>query len=548
MAALVTGADPSARGFAETKDLRIASLGNVDAGKSTLTSCLCRGILDDGRGKARSYILRHQHEQRKGQSSSVTMTLTGYRDDEQVLPSGMEGRRSQNKDHYDVASRATHRLQFVDLCGHEKYLKSSIYGLTAMVPDAVMVVVGADRGIQRMTREHVGLACALKIPFFVVLTKIDMAPPEVLTDVQTKLRRLLKRAGRKAFMIRESSDVPDAVKCMEVGQTSFAPVAEVSCVAGTNMEPLRKFIKMLTITKTELVTQVGTSTESKAVSTGESGEIPIMTPLDEASSSQASEASISANSDPLNVLLDESYSPPGVGVVVGGTVRSGVAHVGQKLWVGPTKTGDWFPVQARSIMRQCVPSKAVYNGQHGTFALKSLTKIPLRREMFRKGMVMADEVGVEKARKHTVYEFEAEIKVLHHSTTIDKGYSPFIHLAGSRQSARIQSILSDTGEEVLARTGSQVSVRFRFLHYPEYVEIDRPMVFREGSAKGCGQITAIFDEGGRVVASSSKTPSQAKKHAKVLAEAGIKAEKECLNTQVDAAASQIAGLDVSSDS
>jgi len=39
------------RGYAETSDFRIASLGNVDSGKSTLVGCLTRGLLDDGRGK-----------------------------------------------------------------------------------------------------------------------------------------------------------------------------------------------------------------------------------------------------------------------------------------------------------------------------------------------------------------------------------------------------------------------------------------------------------------------------------------------------------------
>jgi elongation factor 1-alpha len=30
-----------------------------------------------------------------------------------------------------------------------------------------------------MTREHIGIAMALKIPMFVVVTKIDLAPTEV---------------------------------------------------------------------------------------------------------------------------------------------------------------------------------------------------------------------------------------------------------------------------------------------------------------------------------------------------------------------------------
>ena len=43
-------------------ELRIAVVGNVDAGKSTMLGVLTHGALDDGRGKCRSKIFRHKHE------------------------------------------------------------------------------------------------------------------------------------------------------------------------------------------------------------------------------------------------------------------------------------------------------------------------------------------------------------------------------------------------------------------------------------------------------------------------------------------------------
>ena len=33
-----------------------------------------------------------------------------------------------------------------------------------------------------MTKEHLGLALALNVPVFVVITKIDMCPPNVLEE------------------------------------------------------------------------------------------------------------------------------------------------------------------------------------------------------------------------------------------------------------------------------------------------------------------------------------------------------------------------------
>ncbi|CAF4904351.1 unnamed protein product, partial [Rotaria socialis] len=40
-----------------------------------------------------------------------------------------------------------------------------------------------------MTKEHLGLALALGVPVFVIVTKIDMAPPNVLQETMRLLQR-----------------------------------------------------------------------------------------------------------------------------------------------------------------------------------------------------------------------------------------------------------------------------------------------------------------------------------------------------------------------
>ena len=51
------------------QDVRIAVIGNVDSGKSTMIGVLTSGECDDGRGSARSRILRHNHERSNGRTS-----------------------------------------------------------------------------------------------------------------------------------------------------------------------------------------------------------------------------------------------------------------------------------------------------------------------------------------------------------------------------------------------------------------------------------------------------------------------------------------------
>lgn len=67
--------------------------------------------------------------------------------------------------------------------------------------------VGANAGIIGMTKEHLGLALALSVPVFVVVTKIDMCPPNVLQDTLRLLTRVLKSPGcRKVPIMVKTKD------------------------------------------------------------------------------------------------------------------------------------------------------------------------------------------------------------------------------------------------------------------------------------------------------------------------------------------------------
>ncbi len=55
--------------------------------------------------------------------------------------------------------------------------------------------------------EHLGLALALSVPVFIVITKIDMCPPNVLEATMKLLQKILKSPGcRKVPMIVSNVD------------------------------------------------------------------------------------------------------------------------------------------------------------------------------------------------------------------------------------------------------------------------------------------------------------------------------------------------------
>eukprot|EP01110_Echinostelium_bisporum_P012449 TRINITY_DN7043_c0_g1_i1.p1 TRINITY_DN7043_c0_g1~~TRINITY_DN7043_c0_g1_i1.p1 ORF type:complete len:150 (-),score=22.22 TRINITY_DN7043_c0_g1_i1:25-474(-) len=84
-------------------------------------------------------------------------------------------------------------------------------------------------------------------------------------------------------------------------------------------------------------------------------------------------------------------------------------------------------------------------------------------------------------------EFEAEVLVLYHQTTISKNYEAVVHCGTAQQCARIIDINGG-----VIRTGDKAKVRFRFVSRPEFLIVDNRLIFREGRAKGIGRITQIF--------------------------------------------------------
>lgn len=147
---------------------------------------------------------------------------------------------------------------------------------------------------------------------------------------------------------------------------------------------------------------------------------------------------------------------------------------------GPDKSGQFRPVLVRSIHAKRVPVEEAVTGQSAAFALRSLLKKDvLKRQTFRKGMVMVDPALQPRA----VREFVAEVVILHHATTIRVQYQAVVHCGVIRQSAQVREI-----EVPLLRAGDRGHIRFRFVNYGEYIKEGQTLLFREGRTKGLGKV------------------------------------------------------------
>ncbi|WIA18385.1 hypothetical protein OEZ85_009847 [Tetradesmus obliquus] len=149
-------------GMAAT-DLRVAVAGSMDSGKSTLVAVLTHGsdgrpLLDNCRGSARMAVFRHKHEIESGRTSSISQQVLGYDGEGRVL--NYVGVSAPTP--ADITGAAARVLTFIDMGGHEKYLKTVLYGMTCTLPDYVLLCVDALCGVTRITREHLAVAVALE--------------------------------------------------------------------------------------------------------------------------------------------------------------------------------------------------------------------------------------------------------------------------------------------------------------------------------------------------------------------------------------------------
>lgn len=92
----------------------------------------------------------------------------------------------------------------------------------------------------RMTKEHLGLALALKIPVVIIVTKVDICPENVLKQTLEDIQRILKVRGvRKMSMIVKNEE--DMITCIKnIHNDRIVPIFLLSSVTGKHVDLLRQ--------------------------------------------------------------------------------------------------------------------------------------------------------------------------------------------------------------------------------------------------------------------------------------------------------------------
>jgi selenocysteine-specific elongation factor len=166
-----------------------------------------------------------------------------------------------------------HRLGFVDVPGHERFVRNMLAGIGGI--DLVLLVIAADESVKPQTREHFDICRLLSVQRGItVLTKSDLVDAETLEVVKMEVAEYL----RGSFL-----------------DPANAPMVAVSAKTGSGLEELRRELARL-------------AAEAPAKDAGAAFRLPI----------------------------DRVFSMKGFGTVVTGTLISGSVGKDEELEVHPT--------------------------------------------------------------------------------------------------------------------------------------------------------------------------------------------------------------------
>jgi GTPase len=406
----------------------------------SLTTCK----LDDGRGLSRASVFNFVHELKSGRTSSIAHVIMGYDKEGNII-------NNEKLSWTDITKKSSKIINFYDLAGHEKYFRTTILGITSSHPDFCFIIIAANDGITRMTKEHIFLCVTMGIPFAIIVSKIDICNDRknVLVDTMASINRMLKFPGirRLPLNVKNKEDIILAAK--NIYNESVVPIFKTSNITGYGLDNIRFFLNIINKRNPK-----------------------------------------NYNNDPVEYHIDNTFNVYGFGFVLGGQLIKGTIRVGDKLFVGPIH-GEYESITVRSIHSKKTPLQEVNSGAYVCIGIKK--KIPVR-----KGNVVVSAIE----DKLLVKKFKAKITVLKsHSTTIKTGYEPIMCTSCIRETVKILNIENKINyrqtkelqeEDNVLRSGDVAEVTFEFKYNFHYIKPNTRIILAEGLCKMSGCVIEIL--------------------------------------------------------
>lgn len=472
------------KGTPATTKTAIAIAGPVDSGKSSFVGVCTTGILDDGRGSARKGVAKHAHEIASGQTSDISTRMLKLDDGKHIT--------------------------FIDLCGHEKYLKTTVRGVSGYFPDYGCLIISPQRGVTDVAKQHFKMLVSQNIPIFIIITRVDVSLEASYRDTVKQIIAMCKTTSQKTEFIntyddyishskgnisdeeffnkkvRDTNNIIDHLHLNKNGKQAYIPIITVSNVNGYYIDVCKNAMNVM---------------EPRDIWHQDSKNNRIIKIFQTKLNLDDSE--IDREFDGSIFYIDSAFMPKGIGLVVSGILRGKTMKVNDTLYMGPFGK-DFVEVKIRSMHNNSKEDiTQIEDHGRGCCAISiPKSNMSVKRNNIKKGIVM-----VTKNQKDKIcYRFKAAVNIFSEkSVSVRPGYSPVINVGTVSQSARVlqdesfeEEIKTENGEiekKVIKKTmgsGTVASMWFKFRQKPEHLSPGSLLTFRSGEIHGAGMILEIL--------------------------------------------------------
>ena len=384
-------------------EITIGVLGEEGTGKSTLIGVLINGKLDNGKGLARTNVLRHKHEILCGKTSSFSHQILGFGEKGELTNYG-EFSLSQ------IVSKSTKIINFYDMAGSPKtFNRTTVSALSNEYLDYLLFVISANKPITDNTENLLRFIYNVELPVITIITKIDLISDEDLKKVVKKYKEIIYKLNIEL----NKQKIPLVMK----GNNDVA-------LFSSNMEE-KEILEIFLVSN---LTWEGGLTHFKNFL----GVLPDLNKTSDKQKQKALELE-KMEFDVHEVIYKEKESH----VILVGIVSSGKLRIKSKCFLGPDINGNFKIVEVCDIHCKKVNVPYSFKGQYCSVSIKSIGNInTLTRDNVKKGMSLLDIRNTPIASRL----FEIEIWTIDDSTKSFKtSYQPILNIKHIRQGVKIKN-------------------------------------------------------------------------------------------------------------
>ena len=385
-------------------EITIGVLGEGGTGKSTIIGVLINGILDNGKGLARTNVFRHKHEILCGKTSSFSHQILGFDEEGKLTNYGDLLKPSLSQ----IVNKSTKIINFYDMAGGNKtFNKSTLSTLSKEYLDYLLFVISAKDEITKKTEDLLRLIYNIDLPVIAIINKIDLVSDSELEKKVRKYKETIKKLKKIPIIIKNDEDVALFSRSMEEKEilVTFL-VSTLTFDGGLNL--FKNFLKSLPKLNETIYKNENNLKNKKKELELEKMEFDIH-----------------------EIIHKEKNA------ILSGIVSSGKLRTNSKYFLGPDLNGNFIKVEVCVIHCKKVSVSYSFKGQYCSVCIKSLGKInTLTKENVKKGMYLLDTRITPIASKL----FEIEVWTIDDTIrTLKNTYQPILNIKHVRQGVKIKN-------------------------------------------------------------------------------------------------------------